>query len=160
MDPERVLLVWGIISVALIGRIIYLLKFCVPDIRFQADKAESIIRTRLVLLKNIDEMDQVKDEFEEYFTGIENNINEAVIYYVFLNLCVFFLIQNFLNYIPLPPPAPGLLVFPKFVASLFLTTVVSSFGWLKLIVTKSETSLLRQELKDKYIILGIFEADG
>ena len=143
----------GAISVALIARIIYILKFCIPDLHLQAEKAESMVRLRLTLLRSPDEMDQIKTELEGYFDAIGKKINGAIILYVLLNLCIFFLVQSFLSYLPLSHPMPGLLVVPKFVVSLGLTAIVSSLGWLKLIFTKSTASLLRQELKERINIL-------
>ena len=98
-------------------------------------------------------MDKIKIELEGYFDAIGKKINGAIILYVLLNLCIFFLVQSFLSYLPLSHPMPGLLVVPKFVVSLGLTAIVSSLGWLKLIFTKSTASLLRQELKERINIL-------
>lgn len=74
----------GAISVALIARIIYILKFCIPDLHLQAEKAESMVRLRLTLLRSPDEMDQIKTELEGYFDAIGKKINGAIILYVLI----------------------------------------------------------------------------
>ena len=157
MGPDKVLLLWGAICAIFIVKIIHILNFKIPRQHLQLEESENIIK-RLILM-NPDDIYETKKEFESYFDVIEDKVNLVVVLYFFLCIFMFFLFQSFLNSIFLPPPNPGFFLISKSAAALILTLIVSALGWLRISLTKSQVALLRQELKDKYIILGIFEPD-
>ncbi len=152
MTVGFLMVILAIIAVLFQAMLIHLLNKKIPSQYTQREEGERIINQRS--FKNINE---VKLEFEHYFSRVRIIINQTIGIYAVLTVIIFLLFQGFLYAIPLPPPRPGPFVVQKYVVSAFFTLIVTSFGWVRILLERSQLYLLAQEIMSKYIILGIFE---
>lgn len=155
MTPGWLMAILAVAAVMLQATLIHFLNNRIPSAYIQRETGEQIIGRR-----SFKDISDVREEFELYFYRVRLKVRRALELYVVLTVIVFFLFQGFFYAVPLPPPRPGPLVVPIHVVSAFLTLFVTSFGWVKVALERAQTRLLRQEIIDKYIIMGVFEPDS
>ncbi len=143
-----------VLAILLQAALIHILNKKIPSMYVQREEGERIIRQR-----SFKDINRVKAEFDSYFHEVLSMLGWTKIIYAILTVVIFLLFQGLLYSISLPPPKPGPFMVPKYVVSAFLTLIVTSFGWIKILLEQSSSRLLKQEITSKYVLLGVFKQD-
>lgn len=147
------MVVLAALAILLQAVLIHSLNKKIPSSYVQREEGERIISQR-----SFKDINRVKTEFDSYFDGVFGTLGRTMMVYTILTIVIFLLFQGLLYSISLPPPKPGPFVVPKYAVSAFLTLIVTSFGWIKILLERSYSRLLKQEITSKYILLGVFDS--